>query len=41
MSEKHKLLDGLGGDAVAKRKTQAGLFADEVKVRSKRFHYRQ
>ncbi|KAG9317301.1 caffeine-induced death protein 2-domain-containing protein [Chiua virens] len=31
MSEKHKLLDGLEGDAKAKRKTQAELFADEVK----------
>ena len=41
MSEKHKVLDGLEGDARAKRKTQAELFADEVKVRSKQFHYRQ
>ncbi|KAI9574847.1 caffeine-induced death protein 2-domain-containing protein [Boletus coccyginus] len=31
MSEKHKLLDGLEGDAKAQRKTQAELFADEVK----------
>ncbi|KIJ70575.1 hypothetical protein HYDPIDRAFT_78094 [Hydnomerulius pinastri MD-312] len=31
MDEKHKLLDGQVGDARAQRKTQAGLFADEVK----------
>lgn len=37
MSEKHKVLDGLEGDG----KTQAKLFADEVKVRSKQLHYRQ
>ena len=41
MSEKHKVLDEREGDAKAKRKTQAELFADEVKVRSKHFHYRQ
>lgn len=40
-SEKHKVLDGLEGDVRVKRKTQAELFADEVKVRSKQFHYRQ
>lgn len=32
VNEKHKLLDGLDGDDRAKRKTQAELFADEVKV---------
>ncbi|KAF8138294.1 caffeine-induced death protein 2-domain-containing protein [Boletus edulis] len=31
MSQKHKVLDGLEGDAKAKRMTQAELFADEVK----------
>ena len=41
MSEKHKVLDGLEGDAKTKRMTQAELFADGVKVRSKQFHYRQ
>ncbi|KAH0839760.1 hypothetical protein J3R83DRAFT_701 [Lanmaoa asiatica] len=35
MSEKHKVLDGLEGDAKARRKTQAELFADEVKVGNK------
>lgn len=34
MSEKHNVLDGLEGDAKARRRTQAELFADEVKVRS-------
>lgn len=37
MSQKHQALDGLEGDAKSKRKTQAELFADEVKVRSKPF----
>lgn len=41
MSQRHKVLDGLEGDAKAKRSTQAELFADEVKVRSDQFHYRQ
>ncbi|KAF9247037.1 caffeine-induced death protein 2-domain-containing protein [Melanogaster broomeanus] len=31
MTEKHKLLDGLDGDVRVKRRTQAELFADEVK----------
>jgi hypothetical protein len=31
MSQKHQALDGLEGDAKSKRKTQAELFADEVK----------
>lgn len=41
MAKKHKVLDELEGDAKSKRKTQAELFADEVKVRSKLLHYRQ